>query len=91
MIRVHLVIKGEVQGVCYRASAREEATELRLGGWVRNLPDGDVEAEVEGAEETVEEFIKWCWRGPPASSVSDVQVERLAYQGEFKGFDILRT
>ena len=90
MIRVHLIVKGEVQGVFYRASAREEATQLGLGGWVRNLPDGDVEAEVEGPEETVQDFVRWCRKGPPASVVSDVEVERREYAGSFKGFAILR-
>ena len=89
MIRVHLVIKGEVQGVFYRASAREEALRLGLFGWVRNLPDGDVEAEVEGPDETVQDFVRWCRKGPPAAVVGDVEVERLAYKAEFKGFGIL--
>jgi len=90
MIRAHLVIKGEVQGVFYRASAREEAMRLGIFGWVRNLPDGDVEAEVEGPEEPVQQFIRWCKRGPPSAVVSDVLVERLEHTGEFKGFGILR-
>ena len=91
MVRRHLIVSGEVQGVFYRASAREEAVSLGLGGWVRNLPDGDVEAEVEGPEPVVEEFIRWCWKGPPAASVSDVKVDKLEFKGEFKGFGILRT
>ena len=89
MIRAHLIVKGEVQGVFYRASAREEATRLRVFGWVRNLPDGDVEAEVEGPEQAVQEFIRWCKKGPPASAVSEVVVERLPCSGEIKGFSIL--
>lgn len=90
MIRVHLLIHGEVQGVCYRATAREEGTRLGLRGFVRNLSSGDVEAEVEGPEAVVEEFVAWCRHGPPAAVVSDVEVERREYQGEFKGFGILR-
>ena len=89
MIRVHLLIQGEVQGVCYRATTREEAERLGLKGWVRNLDSGDVEAEVEGPEEIVEEFIRWCRKGPPAASVSDVKVTGLDYRGELRGFGIL--
>ena len=90
MTRVHLLIQGEVQGVCYRASAREEAERLGLKGWVRNLDSGEVEAEVEGPEELVNEFTLWCRRGPPTAEVSEVQVERREYLGDFKGFGILR-
>jgi acylphosphatase len=87
---VHLIISGEVQGVCYRASARDEAERLGVVGWVRNLPDGNVEAEVEGPEELVAEFIQWCWKGPPASVVSDVKAERAQPSGQFRRFGILR-
>ena len=55
MTRVHLLISGEVQGVCYRATTREEAERLGLKGWVRNLDSGQVEAEIEGPEDLVEE------------------------------------
>jgi len=89
MIRVHLLISGEVQGVFYRASAREQAVNLGLKGWVRNLDTGEVEAEVEGPEGVVEDFIRWCRKGPPAASVSEVQVTRKDFQGEFRGFGIL--
>ncbi|MBI5547830.1 MAG: acylphosphatase [Deltaproteobacteria bacterium] len=89
MTRVHLVISGEVQGVYYRASAREEAVRLGVTGWVRNLPGGEVEAEVEGPDALVEEFIRWCWKGPRAATVSDVKVTRKEHQGELKGFGVL--
>jgi len=49
-----------------------------------------VEAEVEGPEELVDELVRWCRRGPPAAEVSDVQVTRKEYRGEFRGFGILR-
>ena len=90
MVRVHLLIRGEVQGVCYRASAREEGARLGLGGWVRNLPSGEVEGEVEGPDEAVEQFIRWCHRGPPAAVVTEVVVERQEHRGEFEGFGIHR-
>ncbi|HEY3448832.1 MAG TPA: acylphosphatase [Myxococcales bacterium] len=90
MIRVHLLIQGEVQGVCYRATTREEAERLGLKGWVRNLDSGEVEAEVEGPDDVVDELIRWCHKGPPAAEVSDVKVTRMEYRGEFRGFGILR-
>jgi len=49
-----------------------------------------VEAEGEGPEELVDELVRWCRRGPPAAEVSDVQVTRKEYRGEFRGFGILR-
>ena len=87
---VHLLISGEVQGVCYRASARDEAERLGVVGWIRNLPDGDVEAEVEGPEALVADFVRWCWKGPPASLVRDIKVERSEPRDAFRRFGILR-
>ena len=74
MICRRLIIRGRVQGVFYRASTREEATRLGLEGWVRNLPDGGVEARVMGEEADVERFIEWCRRGPPHSRVDSVEI-----------------
>lgn len=70
----HLIIKGRVQGVFYRQSAREKAQSLGLSGWVRNLPNGDVEALASGNEEAVQTFIAWCWQGPPDAEVTEVGV-----------------
>ena len=67
--RAHLVIKGRVQGVFYRASTQETAINLGLKGWVRNLPDGNVEAVFEGAAEKVKEAVALCYKGPPGSNV----------------------
>lgn len=89
LTRVHLLISGEVQGVGYRASARDEARRLGLAGWVRNLDSGEVEAEVEGPDELVDRFIQWCWKGPPASLVSDIQVTRSEHRGELRAFAVV--
>jgi len=86
--RAHLTITGRVQGVAYRMSAQDEGIRLGLVGKVRNRHDGAVEAFVEGPRQAVEDFIRWCRRGPPAARVSDVQVEWLEPSGEFRTFEI---
>ncbi len=72
--RVHLLAAGRVQGVFFRKSAADEARRLGLCGWVRNLPDGRVEAEAEGERAAVEALVAWCRRGPPAARVDDLAV-----------------
>ena len=89
-VRVQLHITGIVQGVCYRASARDEAVELGLTGWVKNNLDGSVEALAEGPTEAIERFIAWCRRGPPSAEVEDVVCTRGAATGEFQRFAIAR-
>lgn len=81
-IRRHIFVSGRVQGVGYRASTADMATLLKLNGWVRNLPDGRVEAVFEGPQETVEEIIRWCRQGPPAAKVQDVAVESEEPKGD---------
>jgi acylphosphatase len=74
MRTVHLIIKGKVQGVYYRASAKDVAREVGVTGWVKNMPDGSVEAIVSGSEERVEKFIEWCGKGPKNAEVTEVIV-----------------
>ena len=71
--RASLRIRGKVQGVFYRESARTEALRLGLTGQVRNLSDGTVEAVVEGTPEAIDEFATWCHRGPPQARVTTVE------------------
>ncbi len=73
--RARLTISGRVQGVFYRQTTRDKARSLGLSGWVRNMPNGTVEAEASGEHERVEELIAWCKQGPPSATVSAVQVE----------------
>jgi len=80
--RAHLVIRGRVQGVWYRGSMEDEAERLVVAGWVRNRPDGSVEAEVEGEPGAVEALIAWARRGPPAARVTDVEVHWVDPHGE---------
>ena len=88
MTRVHLFIEGIVQGVVYRAFAREVALKLGLRGWVRNMPDGRVEAVFEGEKDAVEKAIAECYKGPPASHVTNIDITWEPYKGEFNGFEI---
>jgi acylphosphatase len=90
VIRVELVIEGRVQGVFYRASARDEAERLGLTGEVRNLPDGRVEAIAEGERERLEEFIAWCRRGPALAEVEEVRIRWTEVSGEFISFRVSR-
>jgi acylphosphatase len=86
--RVHVVVRGVVQGVGYRYFAVDEARDRSLAGWVRNLPDGSVEATVEGESGLVEEFIARLRIGPPSSRVTAVQVQRERFAGEFDSFTV---
>ena len=67
-------VSGRVQGVFYRATARDRARSLGVSGHARNLDDGRVEVLACGAPEKVEEFIAWLWTGSSASRVDDVEV-----------------
>jgi len=87
-VRASVVISGMVQGVFFRASARDEARRLGLTGWVRNRHDGKVEAVAEGARDRVEAFVSWCRKGPPSARVRDVTVEWSEPSGEFKEFRV---
>ena len=84
-IRRHVVVHGRVQGVWFRESARRRAEELGVAGWVRNRPDGAVEAELEGAAEDVEVLVGWFGHGPAGARVERVEVEELMPTGE-RGF-----
>ena len=69
---LHAVVRGRVQGVFFRASAGERARGLGIGGWVRNLPDGTVEAFAQGDRNALEEFLRWLEEGPPSARVDEV-------------------
>ena len=85
--RAHLFIDGRVQGVYYRAFTRDQASELGLNGWVRNMPDGRVEAVFEGPKERIEQVIVACQKGPPGARVSHMDISWEPLAGE-KGFEI---
>ncbi len=89
MPTVHLLIKGKVQGVFYRASARGMAEKLNLAGWVKNTQEAQVEAMVTGEEEALQQFITWCRKGPTGAEVTEVVVSP-ATDSFFKGFSVIR-
>lgn len=80
--RVHVLVSGRVQGVFYRATCIERARALRLGGWVRNLVDGRVEAAFEGPVSDVDAIVAWCREGPPHARVDSITVEEQSPLGE---------
>jgi acylphosphatase len=86
--KAHLIIRGRVQGVFYRAFARDIAGQLGLRGWVRNLPDGSVEALFEGYRDEIEKAIEHCSSGPPGARVDGIDVNWEEYKGDLKGFQI---
>ena len=67
-------ISGRVQGVFFRASCARLADDLELSGWVRNLPDGDLEAVFQGSDPAVDRILEWCRQGPPHARVDAVDV-----------------
>lgn len=72
---VRVRISGRVQGVFFRASCAELADDLGLSGWVRNLPDGGLEAVFQGPDAAVDEMVAWCRHGPPLARVDGLDVE----------------
>jgi len=81
--RVHVWITGRVQGVFFRAYARDAAHLIGVTGWVRNLPDGRVEAVFEGVSDKVERMIEWCREGSPMSRIESVDLLEEVYTGDF--------
>lgn len=87
--RAHVFISGKVQGVGYRYSTVQQAKQLGVRGWVRNLPDRRVEAVFEGNQAIVEEMIRWCRKGPSGAVVREVKVEYEVLEN-LQGFEVLK-
>lgn len=87
MISRRLRIVGLVQGVFYRESMRQRATQLGVTGWVRNCADGSVEAVVQGDALAVGQMIEWAQRGPEAAKVEKVDVEPVGDNVHYTTFD----
>jgi acylphosphatase len=88
--RVRIRVHGWVQGVFFRASARDEARRLGLAGFARNEPDGSVLIEAEGEAEAVDRFVAWCRHGPPDARVSSVETVDIPPTGDVR-FEVRRT
>jgi acylphosphatase len=86
--QVHLVVRGRVQGVYFRASAQREARRLGLTGWVKNRSDGFVELLAEGEEDGIKDLIAWSNRGPSAARVERVDVRWRSFTGDYSDFRI---
>jgi acylphosphatase len=87
-VKVHIVIRGVVQGVFFRHYTKQKAEELGLTGWVKNLPDGRVEAIFMGNKEQVEKAIEWAKKGPPRARVEGVEINWQDNIEDFNNFQI---
>lgn len=83
---LHLLISGRVQGVWFRESMRQEALKLGATGWVRNLPDGRVEAAICGDPDVLDALLAWTKRGPPLAKVASIDPSEIPEES-FPGFE----
>ena len=88
LVAITGTVSGRVQGVGFRVSTEWQARALRLTGWVRNLPDGRVDAVFEGPRLQVSAVLDWCRQGPAISRVDEVDIQWEDFKGEFDGFSI---
>jgi acylphosphatase len=89
MRTVRVRISGRVQEVFFRASCADLARDLGLDGWVRNRPDGDLEAVFRGSDEAVDRIVAWCRTGPPSARVDTVEVtDESGFEGD--GFRVVQ-
>jgi acylphosphatase len=86
--RAHVYVSGMVQGVFFRTETQDEAIRQGVTGWVRNRPDGRVEAVFEGEREAVDKLVEFCRHGPHGARVTNVEILWEEYKGEFQGFRI---
>lgn len=86
--QLHVLITGRVQGVFFRARTKEVADRLGVRGWVKNLPEGSVEAVFEGDAPLVQEMMQWCHQGPPLSVVDQIKIRSSGSPSGFKDFQI---
>ncbi len=88
MKRVHIIISGYVQGVCFRYFTKIKARNLGLKGFVRNIPNGDVEVVAEGNDKEIDELVEFCRKGPVLSCVANLKIEYEEFKGEFNDFTV---
>jgi acylphosphatase len=88
-VRAHVIITGRVQGVSFRAYARDRARAAGVEGWIRNLSDGRVEAVFEGTRPAVQRMVSWCYSGPALAAVEKVELRWEEPTGTEGGFAII--
>ena len=88
-IRAHVFISGIVQGVFFRQKTKQQAESQSVTGWIKNLPDGRVEAIFEGEAEAVNRLVDFSKKGPINAQVTDFDLKWEKYKGEFRNFEII--
>ena len=88
MKRIRAIVRGDVQGVGFRAATAQEARRAQVAGWVRNMRDGSVEVEAEGTVQAIDGLIKWLRRGPSLARVTAVEVDDSLPPAGLEGFSI---
>ena len=89
-VSVHVWVYGTVQGVFFRAEAKEQAKKLGLVGWIKNLPTGEVEGYAEGNKTNLEKWIQWCHGGPARARVTHVKTVWGEATEQFLNFSVIR-
>ncbi len=87
-VRAHVFVSGRVQGVFFRQTTRQKAQSFGVKGWVKNLPDGRVEAVFEGEENAIKELVDFSRKGPRGALVTDFSVDWEPFAEEFDNFEI---
>lgn len=85
---VHVIISGRVQGVFFRMETQQAARRLGVSGWVKNLPDGTVEAVFKGSREQTDAMLTWCRKGPPSARVDGLAILDQPCGGAVEGFEV---
>ncbi|MCW4017159.1 MAG: acylphosphatase [Candidatus Bathyarchaeota archaeon] len=86
--RAHILVTGKVQGVFFRARTTERAFRLGVTGWIRNLPNGKLEAVFEGEKEAVDAAVEFCRHGPNRAVITEFDVKQEPFTGEFQDFRV---
>lgn len=87
-VKAHVLVSGRVQGVFFRAETARTAVANHVTGWIRNLPNGQVEAVFEGEQKNVEILVEFCKRGPSGAYVETAEVTWKNWKGDFSDFRI---
>ena len=87
-VRFHIRVAGQVQGVFFRRTAKLQAEELGILGWVKNNDDGSVDVMAQGEKDKIDQFVKWCKKGPPFAKVENIEVKEQKGLEGFEDFSI---